>query len=188
MRGKRRVIALLMLLGLLLPGLLAGCTGQGSENKVLRVGTNPEFPPFEYIDNEGNVAGFDADLIEAIAENQGYTIAWSSMEFKSLIGALESGGVDVVIAGMTITEARRQSVDFTDAYYDASQMIIVQTGSPIRKIEELNGKQIAVQEGTTGDLMVTPGGEGSILTDSSTKTSRYKKGVDAILEIGRAHV
>lgn len=183
MRGKRRVIALLMLLGLLLPGLLAGCTGQGSENKVLRVGTNPEFPPFEYIDNEGNVAGFDADLIEAIAENQGYTIAWSSMEFKSLIGALESGGVDVVIAGMTITEARRQSVDFTDAYYDASQMIIVQTGSPIRKIEELNGKQIAVQEGTTGDLMVTPGGEGSILTDSSTKTSRYKKGVDAILAL-----
>lgn len=177
---KKRTSAFALLLGVILT--LASCSG-GGEAKVLRVGTNPEFPPFEYIDNDGQVAGFDADLIEAVAAKKGYTVSWANMEFKSLIGSLESGGIDVAIAGMTITETRKASVDFTEPYYDASQALVLPVGSPITTIDELNGKKIAVQEGTTGDLMVTPGGEGAILTDPATAVSRYKKGVDAILTL-----
>ncbi len=177
---KRTILSLLA--GVMLIGLFAACQAPG-EAKVLRVGTNAEFPPFEYIDNDGNVAGFDADLIEAIGEKKGYEIRWSNMEFKSLIGALESGGVDAVIAGMTITDTRKESVDFSDPYYDASQAMVVAVDSPLTDINELNGLRIAVQEGTTGDLMVTPGGEGSVLTDPATRVNRYKKGVDAILTL-----
>ncbi len=181
-RHKVAAVAVLMLAVVMVALTACGGLGQGAD-KVLRVGTNAEFPPFEYIDNDGEVAGFDADLIEAVAQTQGYRVEWANMEFKSLIGALESGGIDVAIAGMTITEARLQSVDFTDPYYDATQALVLLEGSTYQTIEELNGKKVAVQEGTTGDLMVTPGGEGAILTDPSTQVFRFKKGVDAILTL-----
>ena len=148
---------------------------------MIHVGTNAEFPPFEYIDENGEIAGFDVAVMKAIGEEMGYDVEFTNMEFKSLTASLKTGGLDAVAAGMTITEDRKQSVDFSDGYYEATQCIVVSKDSPVTAMKDLEGKKIAVQEGTTGDLMVTPGTDDSVLTDSTVK--RFKKGSDAIIEL-----
>ena len=151
---------------------------------MIHVGTNAEFPPFEYIDENGEIAGFDVAVMKAIGEEMGYDVEFTNMEFKSLTASLKTGGLDAVAAGMTITEDRKQSVDFSDGYYEATQCIVVSKDSPVTAMKDLEGKKIAVQEGTTGDLMVTPGTDDSVLTDSTVK--RFKKGSDAIIELKTA--
>ncbi len=154
-----------------------------AKNKTLTVGTNAEFPPFEYINNDGEVDGFDVALIRAIGEEMGYNVEFVNMEFKSLIGSIQTGGLDASIAGMTVTEERKQSVDFTDSYYEAVQYIVLPKDSKVEELADLNGKRIAVQEGTTGDLLVTPGEDNDVITDKNTVVKRFKKGTDAILEL-----
>lgn len=154
-----------------------------AKNKKLVVGTNAEFPPFEYIDNDGEVAGFDMALMEAVGNAMGYDVEFINMEFKSLIGSIQTGGIDACIAGMTVTEERSQSVDFTDSYYKAVQHIITLKDSDIKEFADLNGKKVAVQEGTTGDILVTPGEDNTVITDESTVVKRFKKGTDAVLDL-----
>ncbi len=182
MNKKRfRSILCLLLILLVSTGLLFGCSQGKDEQKVLNVGTNAEFPPFEYIDENGEIDGFDAAVMRAIGEEMGYTVKFTNMEFKSLTASLKTGGLDAVAAGMTITDERKQSVDFSEGYYEATQCIVTKKGSPITTISDLEGKQIAVQEGTTGDLMVTPGTKDSVLKEAGVK--RFKKGSDAIIEL-----
>lgn len=172
------LITMISLLGI---GILSGCSIK--KHKKIVVGTNAEFPPFEYINDEGDPDGFDVALMYAIGDEMGYDIEFRNMEFKSLLGSIQTGGIDAAIAGMTITEDRKQSVNFTTPYYSATQCIILPIDSEITCISELNGKRIAVQEGTTGDLLVTPGEENLLITDSDTKVMRFKKGTDAVLEL-----
>ena len=179
---QKRKIGLLSLF-LVLSMLVFTACGQEKKaaNSVIHVGTNAEFPPFEYIDENGEIAGFDVAVMKAIGEEMGYDVEFTNMEFKSLTASLKTGGLDAVAAGMTITEDRKQSVDFSDGYYEATQCIVVSKDSPVTAMKDLEGKKIAVQEGTTGDLMVTPGTDDSVLTDSTVK--RFKKGSDAIIEL-----
>lgn len=182
MNKKIRVIMSLLLITLIFS--LCGCQKSDSgTNKTLTIGTNPEFPPFEYIDENGEIAGFDIAVIKAIGEEMGYTVNIKSMEFKSLIASISTGGIDAAIAGMTVTDERKQSVNFSDSYYTATQYIVVPIGSSIKSLADLNGKSIAVQEGTTGDILATPAEDNSIITDSSTTVKRFKKGTDAIVEL-----
>ncbi len=177
---KRKIFALLLCMLCVMN--LTSC-GKKSENTIV-VGTNAEFPPFEYIDNNGDIAGFDVALMKAVGEEMGYKVKFSNMEFKSLLGAISTGGIDAAIAGMTITEDRLKSVDFSDPYFSANQCIILQSGNEeIKTLEDLNGKKISVQEGTTGDIMATPDEENEIITDKSTVVKRFKKGTDAVLEL-----
>lgn len=163
-------------------------TVSAAKNKTLTVGTNPEFPPFEYINDEGEVDGFDVALMKAIGEKMGYNVEFVSMEFKSLIGAIQTNGIDASIAGMTVTEERKASVDFTDSYYEAVQYIVIPKDSSVKELSDLNGMKIAVQEGTTGDLLVTPGEDNEVITDENTQVKRFKKGTDAILELNNGGV
>lgn len=122
--------------------------------KVLRVGTSPDFPPFEFInESNGEIVGIDIDLIKAIANKLGYKVQIVSMDFDGLIPALEQGQVDVVISGMTITEERAKRVDFSIPYWKADQAIIVVKGSSYRpsSIEDLAGHVVGVQSGTTAE-------------------------------------
>ncbi len=177
---KKRIPMLLLCLICVIS--LTSC-GKKNENTIV-VGTNAEFPPFEYIDNDGEIAGFDVALMKAIGDEIGYDIKFTNMEFKSLLGAISTGGIDAAIAGMTITDDRKESVDFSDPYFSANQYIIVQIDNEeITTLEDLNGKKISVQEGTTGDLMATPDDENEIITDKSTVVKRFKKGTDAVLEL-----
>ncbi len=146
---------------------------------VLTVGTNAEFPPFEYVGDDGNPDGFDMALIKAVGEKIGVEVQIENMEFASLVSSI-GNKIDVAIAGMTVTEERQQTVDFSDSYYDAVQYVIVPKDSTIATADDLVGKNIGVQLGTTGDFIATDI-EGS-------NVSSYNKAVDAVNDLlnGRA--
>lgn len=166
---------------------ICGCSSISSDtsinNKKIIVGTNAEFEPFEYINNDGEIDGFDPAVIKEIGKSMGYDIEFRNMEFKSLTAALKTGSLDAVISGMTITEERKESVEFSDSYYSATQCIIIPKGKELSSLEDLNGKRIAVQEGTTGDILVTPTSDNKRITDNNTTIKRFKKGSDAVLEL-----
>lgn len=135
--------------GFLAAGMLSACGG-GADDSVWNVGTEPAFPPFESTEN-GEIVGFDIDLMNAIAERAGKTVEFESLPFDGLIPGLQGGSIDAAISGMTITEERAQTVDFSDPYFDAGLAIAVQDSTTdIQSLDDLEGKKIAVQIGTTG--------------------------------------
>lgn len=93
-------------------------------DKVLKMGTNAAFPPFEYVDGD-KIVGFDITMSQMIARDFGSRLEVSDMAFDSLIAALQSGTIDMAVAGMSVTEERLKSVDFSEAYYESEQVIIV---------------------------------------------------------------
>ena len=138
---------------LAMAALLAAC-GKKEAGKVLVMGTNAEFPPFETRGgaNGSEIVGFDVEVAKAIAAKVGLPLKIEDMKFDSLLPALSAGKVDLVLAGMTITDERSQNVDFSTPYYKATQVVLILAGSPIPQTkEDLKGVKIAVQLGTTGD-------------------------------------
>lgn len=123
--------------------------------KRIYVGTNAEFPPFEYLEN-GKITGFDIELMNEIGKVLNADIKIQDMAFDGLLPALQLKKVDVVIAGMTATEERMKTVAFTQPYYTASQVIIVKEGdNSIKSFEDLKGKRVGVMLGFTGDTVVS---------------------------------
>ena len=164
----KKLSSLLAML-LVLVFAFTGCGGSGSSDskeaesttgavaesgipETLIVGTNAEFPPFEFVNDNGDYDGFDIALMQAICDKIGCKMEVNNMEFKSLLGALQMDSIDVIAAGMTATEERKESVDFTESYYEAKQVIIVKKDSNVASFADLNDKKIGGQEGTTGDL------------------------------------
>lgn len=121
------------------------------EPGVLTMGTNATFPPYEYKDGDA-VVGIDPDIAQALADKLGLKLEVVDMEFDSLIASVQSGKVDIVLAGMTVNEERKKNVDFTDSYANGVQVIIVADGSDIATFDDLAGKLIGVQQGTTGHV------------------------------------
>lgn len=126
-----------------------------TDGGTLRMGTNAAFPPYEFRDENNEVAGIDAEIANAIAEKMGMTLEITDMEFDSLIPAVSAGTIDIVLAGMTVTDERLESVNFTDSYATGIQSIVVTEGSDIASVDDLEGKTIGVQSGTTGDIYCT---------------------------------
>ncbi len=119
------------------------------------VGTNAEFPPFEYLE-EGKITGFDMELVEEIGKIMGADIKIIDMAFDGLLPALQMKKVDLVIAGMTANEERMKTVSFTQPYYTARQVIIVKEGNDsIKSFDDLKGKKVGVMLGFTGDMVVS---------------------------------
>jgi len=115
------------------------------------VGTEAQFPPFEIVDSRGNVIGFDVDLMNAIAEDQGFKVEYLDQDFAGLIPALQTGNVDIIASGMTITDEREKEVDFSEPYINAGLALAVLTGNEdIQSVDDLQGKTVAVQTGSTG--------------------------------------
>ncbi|MEM6451379.1 MAG: basic amino acid ABC transporter substrate-binding protein [Cyanobacteria bacterium P01_D01_bin.105] len=140
--------------GVAAAGLLAACgngSGEVAADSVWSVGTEPAFPPFESVGEGGELVGFDIDLMTEIGERAGKTVEFNSLPFDGLIPALQGGSIDAAISGMTITEERAETVDFSDPYFKAGLAIAVADDSgDIKTLEDLEGKKIAVQIGTTG--------------------------------------
>ncbi|MCR5267522.1 MAG: basic amino acid ABC transporter substrate-binding protein [Lachnospiraceae bacterium] len=156
--------------------VLMGCGSAGS-SKQIKFGTNAEFPPFEYVSSNGVIGeydGIDLQIVKGICDQAGKEPVIENMEFDSLLIALANGQIDAVISGMTITEERAQSVDFSIPYYEATQVMIVDQNSDIQSAEDMEGKRIVVIQGYTGELCVQ---------DLGYDYEAFKKGTEAILEL-----
>ena len=150
---SKRIIALAILGVFMLSLGLAGCGGQDAKQaKVLKVGAETTFPPFEFQDEKTKeYTGFDMELMKAIGKQMGYEVQIQSMGFDGLIPALESGQIDVVASAMTITPERSQKVNFSKPYYKSGLSVVVKNdNNTVQGFKDLEGKRIAVQIGTTG--------------------------------------
>lgn len=130
--------------------------GGAGAAKVLKVGNDPAFPPFEMTTDKGEIVGFDIDLIKAVGAAAGYEVQVMAVAWDGIIPGLIAGNYDVIVSAMTITAERALSVNFSDPYFEASQVIVnLKKNKVINTLEELTGKKISVQMGTTGDFVAT---------------------------------
>ena len=148
---------------------------------VLVMATNAEFPPYEYHDG-GEIVGIDVEIAKAIADKMGMELEIEDVAFDSVIPEITSGKADMGLAGMTVTEDRKVSVDFSDTYAKASQMIIVKEDSAIAGPDDLKGVVVGVQLGTTGDIYV------SDLEAEGTTVERYNKGFEAVQALSQGKI
>lgn len=151
-----------------------------SNEGILIWATNAEFPPYEYHEGDA-VVGIDAEIADYIGEQLGLEVQCEDMAFDSIIPAVVSGKADLGIAGMTVDPDRLENVNFSDPYVNAGQVIIVAEGSDIASADDLAGKTIGVQLGTTGDQYVTEN-----ITDATVE--RYNKGFEAVQAVQQGKV
>lgn len=186
----KRFLLLCMTALLALSALAAGCGGgdQAAQDgeKVLRIGCNADFAPFEFQGEDGEeYQGFDMDLIRAVSEEMGYKADISNVNFDGLIPSLEAGNIDVIISGMTITEERKEKVLFSDPYYQSGLSIIVAADNDsIQGFNDLKGKKVAVQIGTTSanEVKKMEGVEVKEFNSSADTFMELRaKGVDAVV-------
>lgn len=144
-------------------GLLAGCGGSNSDNSTpsgddasdaaktkLVVATSPDFPPFESLEG-GEVVGIEVDILNKIAEKMGMELDIQQMDFDSVIPGVQAGKFDVGMSGITVTDKRKENVDFSSVYFMAAQAIVVTADSGITGKADLEGKKVSVQTGTTAE-------------------------------------
>ena len=145
LRLHKWVMSLIACVLLLLPTSFAA---QAADHYV--IATDTTFAPFEFQNASGEYVGIDMDLLKAIAEKQGFTYELKPLGFNAAVQALESQQVDGVIAGMTITEARKASFDFSESYYESGLIFATKADASIQSLADLKGKKIAVKNGTAG--------------------------------------
>lgn len=159
--------------------LLAGC---GKSNDILVVGTNAAFPPFEYVGGQSGdeIKGFDIELAKRIAKDAGKTLKVENMKFDSLIVALNSGKIDFIASGMTITPERQASVNFSEPYYEATQVLLVnKDNDTIHTLDDIKDKHFAVQLGSTADMMSKK---------YTQNVTAFNTGFEAIMELKNGKV
>jgi polar amino acid transport system substrate-binding protein len=152
-----------------------------NEGKLV-MATNAFFPPYEYYDGS-NIVGIDAEIAAEVASRLNLELEIQDVEFDSIIAGVQSGKYDIGCAGMTVTEDRLKSVNFTTPYATGIQSIIVREGSDITDIDTLVGGDyvVGVQQGTTGDIYMTD-------EVGDDRIDRYNKGADAILALTNGNV
>lgn len=156
----------------------SGCSKNPSK---LTVATNAEFAPFEYMDSN-KIVGIDVDIVNQISKDMGKTPDIQNMTFDSVLAAASSGKVDMAVAGITKTSEREKSMDFSDPYYDAKNVIIVKsTNTSISGKDSLKGKKIAVEKGTTGDDLATS-------ATGDANVSRFDSTTDAVTDLKNGKV
>lgn len=121
--------------------------------RIMTVGTSAAYAPFEYV-ADGKIIGYDVDLGEAVAKRMNVKAEWQDIDFKGIVAALKSGRVDVLFTALTKTKEREEQISFSDQYYDAGIGAAKQAGSPIANPEDLNGKIVGVQIGSSGQIFV----------------------------------
>ena len=144
-------------------GLLAGCgssnsdtnsdantSGDDAAKTKLVVATSPDFPPFESLEG-GEVVGIEVDILNKIAEKMGMELDLQQMDFDSVIPGVQAGKFDVGMSGITVTDKRKENVDFSSVYFMAAQAIVVTADSGITGKADLEGKKVSVQTGTTAE-------------------------------------
>ncbi|UZG43885.1 basic amino acid ABC transporter substrate-binding protein [Caldimonas thermodepolymerans] len=123
--------------------------------QVYVVGTDAAYAPFESQDEKGEIVGFDIDVVRAIAEKAGFEVKFVNTPWEGIFNTLQQGDRDFLVSAITITDERKQTMDFSDPYFDARQLIAVRQDSTVSKFEDLKTLRVGVQTGTTGDEVVT---------------------------------
>ncbi|OLR90968.1 ABC transporter substrate-binding protein [Actinokineospora bangkokensis] len=191
LRSKLKVFALLPALAL----AVTACGGGGGDTtasgvKLVKAGelntcTNLPYPPFQFREGD-KVVGFDVDLVDLAAKKLGVTQTFVEIQFDSIKSgaALNSGRCDVAAAGMTITDERKQSLDFTRPYFDEVIALMVPKGSGVSSLDQLKGKRLGVQRGTTSlDYATEKGFTPTEYEDSAKQLLAFQSGqVDALLQ------
>ena len=167
----KKIISLIIA-SLMLITLCCGFASCNKDENVLVMATNAAFPPYEYLEGDKFV-GIDVEIAQAIADKLGMELVIEDMEFNSIISYVNANDNAFGMAGMTVTEDRKKTVDFTTSYAKGIQSVIVKADSDIKSIDDLAGKKIGVQLSTTGDIYATD--------DFGTeRVSQYSKGNEAV--------
>ena len=123
--------------------------------KVYVVGTDAAYAPFEFQNEKGEIVGFSIDLLQAVAAKGGFEVKFVNTPWEGIFNALQQGDRDLLISSITITDERKQTMDFSNPYFDAFQLIAVKATSKVAKFDDLKKLKVGVQTGTTGDEVVT---------------------------------
>lgn len=146
--------------------------------KVYVVGTDAAYAPFESQNEKGEIVGFSMDTLNAIAQKAGLQIKYVNTPWEGIFNSLQQGDRDLLISSITITDERRQTMDFSNPYFDAQQLIAVKGDSKVAKFDDLKKLKVGVQTGTTGDEVVT-----KLLGKTSTNVKRFESTPLALKEL-----
>ena len=180
MKNMKKIIC--VVLAVLVVGFaFAACSGSSDDAKTLTLATSADFPPYEFIGDNGEYAGIDIEVVQAIADKLGRELVVENMDFDSIIGAVSTKKVDMGMAGLTVTDERLESVDFSTSYAKGVQAVIVKEGSAITTVDDLYAEgatyKVGVQLSTTGDIYFSK----DIADGLTTCTvEQYTTGADAI--------
>lgn len=164
----KKFAALLLSLCLMLTVALASA-------ETITVAFNPEYPPFEYVEGD-QYAGYDVDLINAIAEKAGFEVAFEAMDFDAVIAAVTTNVNTIGVSGISITDERKQSVNFSEGYINAGLIVVIKKDSGYATTEDLKGKLIGVQMGTTSDFAAEE-------ITGQANVAQYKTFLNAIMDL-----
>ncbi len=173
------LVSVMMILG------LVGCSGkqegEGLKNGKLTIGTEASYRPFEYHNEDDKIVGFDIDIAKAVADELGVELEIKDIAFDGLIPGLKTKKFDMVIAAMTITEERKKAVNFSKPYFNAGQVIaVVEDNDQIKNVNDLVGKKVGVQLGTTGDLKMSE--------MENVEVKRYEKIPQGFIDLNNARI
>ena len=162
------------LIALLVALMMLGTVAAAMADAVI-VAFNPEYPPFEYVNGE-EYEGYDVDLINAVAEKAGFEIEFEAMDFDAVIAAVQANPNTIGVSGISITEERQKNVDFSEGYINAGLIVVVKKDSGYATADDLKGKIIGVQMGTTSDFAATE-------ITGQANVAEYKSFLNAIMEL-----
>ena len=158
--------------------LLFSSLVMGADNKALRIGIEAAYPPFAYKTPEGDITGFDHDIGMALCAHMQVECKWIEQEFDGLIPALNSRKFDVVLSSMTITDERRQLVDFTDKYYATPARLVMREGIALNTLAGVKGLRIGVQRSSIFDLYAS-----DVLAPAGAEIVRYDSQNDVFIAL-----
>jgi polar amino acid transport system substrate-binding protein len=146
--------------------------------KVLVVGTDAAYAPFESQNEKGEIVGFDIDVVNAVAQKAGIEVKFVNTPWEGIFNTLQQGDRDFLVSAITITDERKQTMDFSSPYFDAQQLIAVKKNSKVSKFDDLKKLKVGVQTGTTGDEVVT-----KLQGKNSTNVKRFESTPLALKEL-----
>lgn len=191
----KKILAIVLAVAMIASvAMLAGC-GETKEadatadnaKPTLTMATNAYFPPYEFYEGE-DIVGIDAEVAQAIADKLGMELKIVDIEFDSIITGVQTGKYDMGMAGMTVTDERKQSVDFSDSYATGIQSVIVPEDSPITSVDDILAEgatyKVGVQLSTTGDIYISD----DLGDAAAERVTQFQTGNDAVAALSSGKV
>jgi polar amino acid transport system substrate-binding protein len=155
MRAYRFVLASLVVLGLFVAPLTISPAVAAEKMKTITVATDATWPPMEFVDAQKNIVGLDIDFLKAVAKEAGFKVVFKNTAWDGIFAGIEAGKYDAIISSVTITDERKKTMDFSDPYINAGQILVVpKTTKGVKALADLKGKKAGAQIGTTGAMEI----------------------------------